>query len=235
MSLRRFELSYETFETVKRNDRFEFPQILNVEKYTHQHFNAMQKEKKEKEALDLNRAAIMEPEAANTNQQSSTAALESKGNEASKENEEEKGQQAQQAQQEQNVEVDASARKKEEKDCLDPKYDYQLCGVVIHAGVAGGGHYWSLGRTTTTKQQQHAHTTAGSEGGESGEGGEGGNATPTAKPEWYKFDDDRVTPFSEAGIGPMCFGGTEVRKTQSANNCVWCIDLFFYFSFLSRR
>ena len=43
VSLRRFELDFETFETVKRNDVMEFPQILNIEKYTHDHFKKEEK------------------------------------------------------------------------------------------------------------------------------------------------------------------------------------------------
>merc|ERR1711865_1116162 len=93
----------------------------------------------------------------------------------------------------------------------DPKYDYQLCGVVIHAGVAGGGHYWSIGRTTEKKE-------GASEKKEID--------LPEDLPEeirevvqWYKFNDDHVTSFEESGIGNECFGGTEtVTQVPTSNN-----------------
>merc|ERR1711871_1881692 len=40
VALNRFELDYETFETVKRNDRVEFPMVLDMQPYTKEFIEA---------------------------------------------------------------------------------------------------------------------------------------------------------------------------------------------------
>jgi ubiquitin carboxyl-terminal hydrolase 9/24 len=95
--LKRFGLDYQTFESYKINSYCEFPELLDMKKYT-----------------------------ANYLVQQDHMAAEGGG-----EGGEEGG--AEKATDDEQV--------KDEEDCT-----YRLRGVVIHLGVAGGGHYWSLAR-----------------------------------------------------------------------------------------
>jgi ubiquitin carboxyl-terminal hydrolase 9/24 len=56
----------------------------------------------------------------------------------------------------------------------DENYEYRLAGVLVHAGVAQGGHYYSF--IKDRKQNQ-----------------------------WFRFDDEDVTPFDPALIENECF------------------------------
>ena len=71
---------------------------------------------------------------------------------------------------------------------------------MIHAGVAGGGHYWSIGRTTEKKEDTTEDTTE--------EEGASEKIRETDLPEdvpeeirevvqWYKFNDDHGKYSSE--------------------------------------
>ena len=60
----------------------------------------------------------------------------------------------------------------------DPRYWYNLAGVVVHTGTADGGHYYSFIRDR--------YSTAGS---------------------WYLFNDAEVKPFDPSQIAAECFGG----------------------------
>jgi ubiquitin C-terminal hydrolase len=191
VSFRRFELDYETFETVKRNDIMEFPQILNVEKYTHDHFK---KHQKAKDAPDTNSNTNLHQTSTTNAVEANVAEEETKGGETKSSG---------------GATTNAAAAVPREKEVErgDPKYDYQLCGVVIHAGVAGGGHYWSLGRTTENVVENKDKVE-----------GDDASSTKPAAAEWYKFDDDRVTPFSEDQLPNECFGGTEKYTPSNTNN-----------------
>lgn len=60
----------------------------------------------------------------------------------------------------------------------DPRYWYNLAGVVVHTGTADGGHYYSFIRDRYSKS---------------------GN--------WYLFNDAEVKPFDPSQIAAECFGG----------------------------
>lgn len=94
--LKRFELDYTTFETVKVNARQSFPTVLNMKPFSTE--------------------GIMLKEA-----QATAAASGGSG--------------------------DTPRRTAEG---LDPRFEYHLHGVLIHAGVAGGGHYYSYIRDSET-------------------------------------------------------------------------------------
>ena len=136
IALNRFELDYETWETVKRNDRVEFPMVLNMEPYTKEYI----------EANDANKSTRMESSPSRVSRADSN---------------------------------DFST--------LNNKYAYRLRGVVIHKGIAQGGHYYSLGRVPDNED----------------DGGDG---------KWYKFDDESVTPFPVSKLGDEAFGGYETRS-----------------------
>ena len=209
ISLRRFELDFETFETVKRNDVMEFPQILNIETYTHEHFQRIQAEKEARLQQSGNNNSSNDDEAAAAATSSASTTASAGAGEETKGSEETKGNAPPPA---------APAPAAVTKDRGDPKYDYQLCGVVIHAGVAGGGHYWSLGRTTedvlTPAQLSSAEGTGNAD--RNTEGGNSQKKVDDAK--WYKFDDDRVTPFREVDLPHECYGGTEKVIPASTSN-----------------
>ncbi|CAN0246741.1 unnamed protein product, partial [Discosporangium mesarthrocarpum] len=69
-------------------------------------------------------------------------------------------------------------------------YKYNLKGILVHAGVAQGGHYYSFIR------DRGADASCAQ-----GEGARDG---------WYRFDDEDVTPFNPVNIERECFGGSVV-------------------------
>eukprot|EP00794_Sanderia_malayensis_P020521 gene20521-22540_t len=69
----------------------------------------------------------------------------------------------------------------------DPRYWYNLAGVVVHTGTADGGHYYSFIRDRHSKS---------------------GN--------WYLFNDAEVKPFDPSQIAAECFGGEMMTKTYDA-------------------
>jgi ubiquitin carboxyl-terminal hydrolase 9/24 len=89
LSLKRFDLDYNTFETVKLNSRCEFGQTLNMKRYTLEGVEAM-----EKASEDLDTSG--------------------------------------------DIQIDPL------DDFPDENYEYKLAGVLVHAGVAQGGHYYSF-------------------------------------------------------------------------------------------
>ena len=60
----------------------------------------------------------------------------------------------------------------------DPRYWYNLAGVVVHTGTADGGHYYSFIRDRYSKPGS-----------------------------WYLFNDAEVKAFDPSQIAAECFGG----------------------------
>lgn len=130
LHLKRFDLDFQTFETVKLNNRMAFPARINMLKYTKEGIEAEEKRKAAAEAEGATaEEVVIQYETAD------------------------------------GVALDAS------------DFEYELQGVLVHAGVAQGGHYYSFVRDDTTADQ------------------------------WYKFDDDEVTSFAPDQIPAQCFGG----------------------------
>ena len=153
VALNRFELDYETFETVKRNDRVEFPMVLDMQPYTKEFIEA---EAERREAALNAESASSDGKGGSAEKLPANPTRLTRGTSA-------------------------------DMDELAGKYAYRLRGVVIHSGIAQGGHYYSLGRVPDNED----------------EGGDG---------KWYKFDDDKVTPFPVEKLPDECFGGVEIRK-----------------------
>jgi ubiquitin carboxyl-terminal hydrolase 9/24 len=113
LSLKRFDLDYTTFETVKLNSRCEFGEALNMKKYTLQAKEVL-------EAADRSREDDTKSEFGST------------------------------------MDLEESETKdgNEEEDPLsvlpDEDYEYRLAGVLVHAGVAQGGHYYSFIKDRTS-------------------------------------------------------------------------------------
>jgi len=146
LSLKRFDLDFTTFETVKLNSRCAFGQTLNMKRYTLEAMEAME-------------------QAGYDNDQNSVVPMDTS--------------------------TGATANDPLSK-LPDEDYEYKLAGVLVHAGVAQGGHYYSFikDRHTGTKDQ------------------------------WYRFDDEDVTPFDPALIEQECFGGKTKKETKWPNGQV---------------
>ena len=140
LSLKRFDLDFNTFETVKLNSRCAFGQTLNMKRYTLDGLEEM-----ENTGADVGEGedddVVMKP-------------------------------------------VEEVVIKSDED------YEYNLAGVLVHAGVAQGGHYYSFIKDRSSQ---------------------GENGT------WYRFDDEDVTIFDPASIELECFGGKVKQEKKFLN------------------
>jgi len=159
LSLKRFDLDYTTFETVKLNSRCEFGQTLNMKQYTLQ-------------AKEILEAAQGGGGAGGGSQEG-----ESKSETGSM------------------MDVEETETKEKDEPDEDPlnalpdeDYEYQLAGVLVHAGVAQGGHYYSFIKDRTSFAAK-----------------------------WYRFDDEDVTPFDPSSIEQECYGGKVKKETKFPN------------------
>ena len=152
LSLKRFDLDYNTFETVKINSRYEFEETLNMKQYT-------------LEAKELMEATQLQE------RKSETGSMMDLGS--------------------------SDAGNEEDSDPLaalpDEDYEYRLAGVLVHAGVAQGGHYYSFVKDRISG-------------------------------EWYRFDDEDVTPFDPKLIEQECFGGKMKKETKYPNGHVHTVE-----------
>ena len=163
LHLKRFDLDFQTFETVKLNNRMEFPLTINMLQYT-------------KEGLDL--ASEGEGGGEGT---------EGAGTKKDKDGESK----------ELRLEDDEGMR----LGGIDPMdYEYELQGVLVHAGVAQGGHYYSFIKDTSSFSLSSSNPNAPTSSTDS--------SSSTNTENWYKFDDDEVTPFTSDQIPLQCYGGS---------------------------
>lgn len=177
LSLKRFDLDYTTFETVKLNSRCEFGQALNMKQYT----------LRAKEVLETAAAAAGGEGGASNNQEG--------------ENKSETGSM---------MDLEETETKDmDEEDPLsvlpDEDYEYRLAGVLVHAGVAQGGHYYSFIKDRTSSSSSSTLS--------SGTRAAGGSSSS----KWYRFDDEDVTPFDPSSIEHECFGGKVKKETKFPN------------------
>ena len=92
-------------------------------------------------------------------------------------------------------EAKAKAQAEALSDLSDEDYEYKLAGVLVHAGVAQGGHYYSFIKDRSLPN------------------GEGAD-------KWFRFDDEDVTPFDPSSIEVECFGGKVKKETKFPNGQV---------------
>ena len=154
LSLKRFDLDYNTFETVKLNSRCEFGETLNMKRYTLEGVEALEKAGL---AVETGDSTPMD-----TDEDNAESLL-----------------------------VDPLMS------LLDEDYEYKLAGVLVHAGVAQGGHYYSFIRD---------------------------RSPGTDADKWYRFDDEDVTPFDPSSIEVECFGGKVKKETKWANGQVHTVE-----------
>jgi len=155
LSLKRFDLDYNTFETVKLNSRCAFGQTLNMKQYTLEGVEALEQSSTDEKA---------EPSPMDTGEDDVDAA----GNDP------------------------LSA-------ISDDDYEYKLAGVLVHAGVAQGGHYYSFIRDRLPGSDAESD-------------------------KWYRFDDEDVTPFDPSSIEMECFGGKVKKETKWPNGQVHTVE-----------
>eukprot|EP00980_Cylindrotheca_fusiformis_P010326 scaffold2299_cov131-Cylindrotheca_fusiformis.AAC.13 len=146
LSLKRFDLDYNTFETVKLNSRCAFGQTLNMKRYTLDGVEAME------QAVQASQEG--DPTPMDLGDESAMSHL------------------------------------------PDDDYEYKLAGVLVHAGVAQGGHYYSFIK----------------------------DRNPGSEEKWYRFDDDDVTPFDPGSIEAECFGGKVKKETKWPNGQVHTVE-----------
>ena len=107
LSLKRFDLDYTTFETVKLNSRCEFEEALNMKQYT-------------LEAKEVIEATLTE------DPKSETGSM---------------------------MDLGEDERANDPLNKLpDEDFEYRLVGVLVHAGVAQGGHYYSFIKDRTSNK-----------------------------------------------------------------------------------
>lgn len=147
LSLKRFDLDFTTFETVKLNSRCAFGETLNLKPYT----------------LEGLESSEQDSNSGHTPMDTS----------------------------------DNGVVKETPRLLPDEDYEYRLVGVLVHAGVAQGGHYYSFIK-------------------------ERGSGTDTDK--WYRFDDEDVTPFDPAMIESECFGGRVKKETKWPNGQLHTVE-----------
>lgn len=102
----------------------------------------------------------------------------------------------------------------------DEDYEYRLAGVLVHAGVAQGGHYYSFIKDRFGTPQQNG----GGGGIDASTGSAGGAAAAAGADKWYRFDDEDVTPFDPSSIEVECFGGKVKKETKWPNGQVHTVE-----------
>ncbi|KAG5183595.1 hypothetical protein JKP88DRAFT_316761 [Tribonema minus] len=177
LHLKRFDLDYTTFETVKLNNRCEFPLTLDVKPYTQEGIE-------EKEALQLALDKAVSSAGGDltldelqtlkhTHSQQVMTGPADGGPVA--------GATGPASVPSTPKGAAVGATPDAATQAADAEYLYELKGILVHAGVAQGGHYYSF-----IKERQ---------------------PRTGREPKWFKFDDDDVLPFDPANIETCCFGG----------------------------
>jgi hypothetical protein len=193
LHLKRFDLDFTTFETVKVNDRCSFPTRLNMKPYTKegmaerdaQAAQELEKGEQEKEQLrQQQQQTLQQPEEQMTKEPS--AAVDS-SNKASFDVEPSRGGAAATVENTGSSSTSSSAPSttatQQAAELDDGDFFYNLRGVLIHAGVSQSGHYYSFIKDKETGQ-------------------------------WFRFDDEDVTPWDLKNLERQCFGGKVVKTVQ---------------------
>jgi len=182
LHLKRFDLDYTTFEVVKLNNRCAFPMRLNVKPYTKEGLEEAAVRERELQLAEERQRGEDDNEDDDRSEGSSIIAPPPPpptiNNGTSHPPPAPEGSVAPMV-------LD------------DEDYEYELKGVVIHAGVAQGGHYYSFIKDRTME-------------------GEDGNGV------WHRFDDEEVSVFDPKNIEAQCFGGTTIKTStwQGVTNTI---------------
>ncbi|RLN71972.1 hypothetical protein BBJ28_00013717, partial [Nothophytophthora sp. Chile5] len=195
LHLKRFDLDYTTFETVKLNNRCSFPMRFSMKPYTkagieEQEARSNLQREREETSTDEDMASDESsgsdefmadvngdtPEvhplspSPSPSPRSSSSKLDAPASPGMEPSTSSSG------------EGEGMAGAKS-----DPFYEYRLKGILVHSGVAQGGHYYSFIYDHVSEK-------------------------------WFKYDDEDVTPFDPSNIEAECFGGVQRRSWHGSNN-----------------
>ncbi|GMF53147.1 unnamed protein product [Phytophthora fragariaefolia] len=189
LHLKRFDLDYTTFETVKLNNRCSFPMRLSMKPYTkagieEQEARSNMQQEREEMSTDEDMAFddSSDSDEFMADVKGDVPAIRTSSSSTSPRS---------------SIKLAASPRsatgdatgESDEKNIIksDPNYEYRLKGILVHSGVAQGGHYYSFIYDHVSEK-------------------------------WFKYDDEDVTPFDPANIEAECFGGVQRRSWHGSNN-----------------
>ena len=139
LHLSRFEFDFNTMRRKKLNTRFEFPQTLNMEKYTRE---GLARAEKEKAAEKAAKAKAKEEK------------KRKKKDDQIKDEDEDKDEDKEAEEDEETEEEEKKIPKDEEPELPtypQEYYEYRLVGVVVHTGGAEAGHYYSYAQSSDGK------------------------------------------------------------------------------------
>jgi ubiquitin C-terminal hydrolase len=158
--LKRFDLDFTTFETVKLNSKLSFDRRINMMRYTKEGIEA---EESERSSADNTKSSSVGEGKRSSPKLSSGGGVDGGVDDGGS----------------------CSATEKSPKKCLNLEdYEYELQGILVHAGVAQGGHYYSY----ACEKNDVGHE------------------------RWFRFDDDDVTAFDPEFIPVQCFGGPSSKS-----------------------
>ena len=177
LHLKRFDLDFQTFETVKLNNRMAFSTRLNMLNYTKEGIEAQ--ERKELASSQALHEGNDDGEGEGNRRSDGSIGYENPVGDV----------------------LD-----------LDPlDFEYELQGVLVHAGVAQGGHYYSFICDTGTDNDTQTSE----------------NGTQGTEKKWYRFDDEDVSHFSPDQIPSQCFGGPANGGQNEEDRTSNALMLFF--------
>jgi len=211
LHLKRFDLDFTTFETVKLNNKIEFGTTLNVLSYTQRGLDILEgggqeNDKDKGSPIAVNTSNSKPISLPTTPTPTTTPDYESK------------------TPLKMDVTPDMDPEVDFDQNPNPVDFEYQLQGVLVHMGIAQGGHYYSFIRdcsgsaTTSTSdsgmftcnriEEASAATGVGSSPGSGFEHIPTESNNPSEPHKWYRFDDDEVTDFNPDHIPIQCFGGS---------------------------
>lgn len=191
LHLKRFDLDYTTFETVKLNNRCSFPMNLNMKPYTKAGIEELEASTDAPDDTSSSSSAADEDA---TSEADSTTSDDFMGD-ANERDVATAGSPSSPIGRESSISTTSSVvavggrdsgGDDDDNEQLDPNFEYRLKGILVHSGVAQGGHYYSFIYDHVSEK-------------------------------WFKYDDEDVSPFDPANIETECFGGVQRRSWHGSN------------------
>ena len=157
IALKRFGMDYtqEPMVAVKNNDRVAFPLLLNMNPYTAKGREKLKQETHQKKQEGLVNASSSSTKDSSNDTNATTPHSESKTS-TSKNKEQETNNDPEEGEEEEEEEEESKSSSSSATDSLFINEDadglYELCGITIHSGNAGSGHYWSYSKDRSTNK-----------------------------------------------------------------------------------
>jgi ubiquitin C-terminal hydrolase len=180
--LKRFDLDFQTFETVKLNNKIAFPTRLSMFKYTKE---GMEAEEKAKIFAEEAGGAVPPTPEMSREMSDPVPPPPPSGSRSNSLGGPDGGAPA-------GAGAGAGAEDFSE-------YEYELQGVLVHAGMAQGGHYYSFIREISEKS---------------------GVIDAPGTDSWYRFEDEDVSTFNPDNIPSSCYGGTYSTSTVGMHDII---------------